>query len=379
MLKGYAQWMYDWETCLTTADTNRVVRPFEWGLEWACDWPGVNGNLPTAEADAEKFFHEFNRKLVARSDEFFAYRTPTDFRLEERVAETFATGSQLEQHRNHKPEIASFLRFTSPVRTPFAKNNLANARWFPARGKRAMIVLPQWNADAVSHNALCRIFNKFGIAALRLSMPYHDIRRPPELERADYAVSANLGRTVSAARQAIADIRCCLDWLQAQGYQQFGILGTSLGSCYAFIASAHDSRLTVNAFNHASTYFADVVWTGQSTRHVRAGIEPVLSLDSLRRCWLLISPMSFFDKFARWPKKSLIVYAKYDLTFLPEFSRRVVEEFRAWKLQHRVAVLPCGHYTTGETPFKYLDAWHIGRFVATAFQSRNQMAQAANG
>ena len=98
--------------------------------------------------------------------------------------------------------------------------------------------MPQWNADAFSHNALCALFNRFGISALRLSKPYHDIRRPAELERSDYAVSSNLGRTIAACRQAVVDIRSCVDWLEQQGYEQFGVLGTSLGSCYAFIAAA---------------------------------------------------------------------------------------------------------------------------------------------
>ena len=148
-----------------------------------------------------------------------------------------------------------------------------NARWYPAASDRqtgepprkAMIVMPQWNADAFSHNALCTMFNRFGISALRLSKPYHDIRRPAELQRSDYAVSSNIGRTLAACRQAVVDIRCCVDWLLAQGYRQFGVLGTSLGSCYGFLAAAHDPRLEVCAFNHASTSFGDVVWTGQST------------------------------------------------------------------------------------------------------------------
>ena len=359
--------MYEWETRLTTRDTNRVVRPFDWGADWTSGWPGVNGNFAREGAAAEKFFHELNNHLVAHSDDFFAYRKPTDFRLEQREVQRFGTGASTQQEPKKK-EIGTFLRFTSPVHSPFPENNLVNARWFPAKGKRAMIVLPQWNADAISHNALCSIFNWFGVAGLRLSMPYHDIRRPAELERADYAVSANIGRTLSAARQGIADIRASIDWLETQGYTEFGILGTSLGSCYAFIASAHDSRLKVNAFNHASTYFGDVVWTGQSTRHIRAGIEDVISLESLRQSWLAISPMAYFDKYARWPKKSLIVYAKYDLTFLPQFSEQVVEEFERWDLNHRVAILPCGHYTTGETPYKFMDAWHIGRFVRSAFR-----------
>src|SRR5215469_9142686 len=96
---------------------------------------------------------------------------------------------------------------------------------------------------------------------------------PVELGRADYTVSANIGRTKDDERTVVVDSRCCLDWLEQKGYNRLGIVGTSLGSCYAFIAAAHDPRIRVAAFNHASTYFADVVWHGQSTRHIREGIQ----------------------------------------------------------------------------------------------------------
>ena len=68
-------------------------------------------------------------------------------------------------------------------------------------------------------------------------------------------------------------------------------------------------------------------------------------------------------------KKSLIIYAKYDLTFLPELSRDVVAEFERHELDHKVVVLPCGHYTTGETPYKYMDGWQLASFFRTAFES----------
>src|ERR1700687_6001249 len=145
---------------------------------------------------------------------------------------------------------------------------------------------------------------------------------PSELHRADYSVSANIGRTVHAARQGIIDIRCCVDWLEQQGYTEFGVLGTSLGSCYAFIASAHDPRIRVNIFNHASTHFGDVVWTGFSTLRVRACIEPVLNAGELRQAYSCISPVSYFDKFERSPKHVLMIHTAYDRTFLPEFSNK---------------------------------------------------------
>lgn len=366
MLRRYEKWMVDWETRLTTRDTNRVVRPFEWGVDWTKGWPGSNGHVPAQDHRAvEQYFHSLNSHIIGHSDEFFSYRTPTDFRLEQHKVRAYHSGGQ-DDDRDHG--VGTFLRFSSPHPSPYPENNIANARWFPAKGKRAVVVLPQWNSDALGHNALCRLLNYCGIAGLRLSKPYHDVRRPAEIERADYAVSANVGRTIAAARQAITDIRSCLDWLQTLGYEKFGVLGTSLGSCYAFIASAHDQRLYANAFNHASTYFADVVWTGQSTRHIRAGVEKEITLDSLRQSWSSISPMSYFDQFSRWPKKSLIVYARYDLTFLPEFSKQVVDEFEQRRLDHTVRILPCGHYTTGETPYKYMDAWHLVTFMNRALR-----------
>jgi hypothetical protein len=381
--KLYAKWMYAWETALTTRDTNRIVRPVEWGFDW------LNGfsKLPIApdQTDFERMA-ALNREIVQRADEFYSYDIPTDFRLEHRHPQLFPTNVRpetLEQDAYFKRkaatgelEAAEFLRFTSPIRTRYPENDDVNARWYPAhpetqkgKPKQAIIVLPQWNADAFSHNALCTLFNRFGVSALRLSKPYHDIRRPQELERSDYAVSANIGRTIEACRQAAVDIRCCIDWLEQQGYEQFGVLGTSLGSCYAFIAAAHDPRIQVCAFNHASTWFGDVVWTGQSTRHIRAAFEDAgLTQDTVREIFASISPMSYMERFAANPKRVLVVHATYDLTFIREFSLDVLKNFNRLNIDYVSKVLPCGHYTTGETPYKYIDGWYLGSFVYSAFK-----------
>ncbi len=402
-MNWYARWMYRWETALTTRDENRVVRPVEWGFDWLEDFVASAGlkNRVANTSNEEDAMDALNAAIVERSEEFFGYEQPKDFALEERHPQLFPTNVRPETLK-HDEELkqkalegklptAQFLRFTSPVRTPYPENDLVNARWYPANNaatrtsrvsgtpasqekmarkpKQAMIVLPQWNADAFSHNVLCSLFNRFGISALRLSKPYHDIRRPAELERSDYAVSSNIGRTISACRQAVVDIRCCLDWLEAQGYEQFGILGTSLGSCYAFIASAHDARLRVNAFNHASTSFGDVVWTGQSTRHIRQSFENAgLTQERLRQAWSCISPVSYMRHFAAYPKKVLVVHARYDLTFLEKYSLEVLRSFSELGVDYVSKVLPCGHYTTGETPYKFMDGWYLGSFVISAFK-----------
>lgn len=399
--------MYRWETRLTTRDENRIVRPLEWGFDWIAPFlreqslgldeleRGLRGDNVTAESAMARI----NQILIRHSDAFFGYTRPTDFRLEQRPPQLFPTNVRPEtlaqdadlKRKAETGELppAQFLRFTSPERTPYSENDLVNARWFPEpphqdprRPRQAIVVLPQWNADAFSHNALCHLFNRMGIAALRLSKPYHDIRRPAELERSDYAVSSNIGRTLSACRQAVVDIRCCVDWLQEQGYEQFGVLGTSLGSCYAFLASAHDARIRVNAFNHASTSFGDVVWAGQSTRHIRQGLEDEgFTQERLRSLWGAISPIYYYEKFAGDSaggpdKKSLLVYAEYDLTFPREYSLEVVQAFERYGVNFEKRVLPCGHYTTGETPFKYIDGWYLGSFVYRAFKQLRAESEA---
>ena len=68
-------------------------------------------------------------------------------------------------------------------------------------------------------------------------------------------------------------------------------------------------------------------------------------------------------------KRVLLVYANYDLTFPKEYSLKVVEAFKRIGLNFELRVLPCGHYTTGETPFKFIDGWYMGSFVWRAFKA----------
>lgn len=374
MKKLYSKYMFDWETRMTTRDTNRVVLPFEWGIDWTRDFPvpiAAQGPDLAAHADdydaaCEAYLRELNQQIIANSNVFYSCPTPTDFQLVTRMIPGESKRSQ-------------WLQFTSPVQTPHPVNNTVSARWFPAERdavlkrksgppKKALVLLPHWNSKPDSYLALCRIVQKLGISVLRLSLPYHDSRRPADTQRSDYAVSPNIGRSIHATRQAVLDTRCCYDWLEQQGYEKFGIMGTSLGSCYAFLTTAHDSRIRVNAFNHASMHYADVTWTGQSTRYVRQGIERKLDIERLRPLWDSISPVNYFDKLRNQPKRTLVIYATYDLTFLPEYSRIVVDAFREHQLDHVVKVLPCGHYSTGETPFKFMDGWHIGKFLKTSLR-----------
>src|SRR5688500_18853973 len=188
---------------------------------------------------------------------------------------------------------------------------------------RAVVVLPHWNSDRGGHIGLSRLLARFGMSALRLSPPYHDDRMPPEITRADYIVSSNVVRTVQVCRQAVLDARRAISWLEAQGFERIGILGTSLGSCLSMLTTAHEPRIRAQALNHVSPWFADVVWRGLSTRHVREGLEGHVDLERLRQLWRPISPWSYLDQVRH--AQTLLVYARYDLTFPVDLSETLVE------------------------------------------------------
>jgi hypothetical protein len=347
-----------WERRLASVTKDRVVRPFEWGLDW------IPHNGQARGAAPPDVIGNWVSSVMTDTDAFFTPPPTEDYTLRRS-----ADGEQA-------------LVFPSAFVTPHAANNSVHCRYFPASPagakpraagagsgvpRMAVLVMPQWNADPGGHVGLCRLLAWSGMSALRLSLPYHDRRMPAELRRADYIVSANVGRTLQVCRQAVLDARRAISWLHAQGYERIGILGTSLGSCLALLTTAHEPLIRAEALNHISPYFADVVWRGISTRHVRDGLEGHIELDLLRALWKPISPRWYLERVR--DRRTLLVYARYDLTFPVDLSEDLVREFRAMKIAHEVAVLRCGHYSTGKTPFKFADAWILTRFLKKALTS----------
>jgi dienelactone hydrolase len=342
-----ARLFHRWERRLASADTDRVVRPFEWGLDW------VRRDEASDGAPPESVLAAWAADALADSDRFFAAPPTQDYAF-------------VDADKTARKDSRTVV-FPSAVETPHAENNRVYLRYFPgrtrgrsSRARRAVVVLPQWNADADGHVGLCRLLAHFGISAARLSLPYHDRRRPAPLTRSEFIVSPNVGQTLHVCRQAVVDARRAAHWLAGQGYERIGILGTSLGSCLSMLTSAHEPLIRAQAFNHVSLYFADVVWEGLSTAHVRAGLDGHITLDALRRLWMPISPRAYVERVRG--KHTLIVYARYDLSFPVPLSRAFVEEFRRRGMAFELGVLPCGHYTTGVTPFKYVDGYYLTSF-----------------
>ncbi|HSR70346.1 MAG TPA: hypothetical protein VLU25_20620 [Acidobacteriota bacterium] len=332
----YGRIMHWRERVLTQRDTHRKVYPFEWGLEWL----GMEGNgRPPLQV-----LLDLAQDSLSDSEAFFALP-------EEHV-------------RGRWAKRGDHLEFESPADCLLEQNNRVRCRVFEApASRRAVVVLPQWNADEESHVGLCRVLSKLGITAVRHALPFHEHRRPQGMVRADYMVSPNIGRTIHAVRQAVLETRRLVHLLGEKGYRHIGVMGTSIGSCVGYLSFLHEPLLKTGVFNFVSGWFADVVWQGNATRYVRRGLEGRVSLEDLRRCWAPISPMAYVQRAAADRRRHLLISARYDLTFLPEMSEEVFKAYRRYGGRPEVAYLPCGHYTTARFPFKYLDGWHICRYL----------------
>ncbi|MGE0131029.1 MAG: alpha/beta hydrolase family protein [Blastocatellales bacterium] len=340
--------MHHFERKLHARDIDaRVSHPFEWGLEFL----GAGHGLTNDFSSPRRFIKEFNAEVIAGSDSFYAPGPvrESDFEI------------SAPDPDSHPPFF--WLKFPSAINTPYEKNNLVHARFFPAdKGDSAVIVSPQWNAGEDSHVALCRGLNRFGISALRLSLPFHDRRMLDGFTRADFLVSANIGRTIQAVRQSVLDIRRAADWLFLQGYKRVGVVGTSIGSCVSWLAFIHDERLEAGVFNMVSSWFGDVVWRAITTSHIRGVLETELTAEEAREVWRVISPSAHANRLARVRRPALLISAAYDMSFLPDLSRIFFDDCERHGVPARKVFLPCGHYTIGRTPFKYMDAFLIINF-----------------
>ncbi|MDP6687560.1 MAG: abhydrolase domain-containing 18 [Acidobacteriota bacterium] len=327
------KFFHHWERSIFGDDADdRRPQAFGWGLE----------NLEGVELEGTGYqLVEVAAELCAASENF--YRTKEITRV------TF-DGTRL--------------AFDSPFPSPDIEVQRVTARLFESSAAegRAIVVVPQWNADEGSMVQACNILNYFGFSALRMTLPYHEERRPGYMVRADAMVSPILGLTIQSIRRAVVEVRLAVQWLRQRGYRHIGLLGTSLGSCIGFLALAHDEDLKVAALNHVAGEFADVVWSGLATQHVRASLDQHIDLETLRRCWAPISPVHFAARLLKNRPKLLMISGAYDPIFLPAHSQALVDALDTANVDFRRLVLPCGHYTLGRPPFYLIDAYLIVRF-----------------
>jgi pimeloyl-ACP methyl ester carboxylesterase len=129
----------------------------------------------------------------------------------------------------------------------YARNQTVTARWMhPRTGprRRALVYVHgwlepgPWVEEAV---LLPRLYDALGVDVLHVQLPFHGARNPRSaLFHGEFFWSADLVRSIEAVRQSCNDARTLVTWLRAQGYEEVGVTGISLGGSIAMVLACVD-------------------------------------------------------------------------------------------------------------------------------------------
>ena len=170
------------EKFLHGRDTNRKSLPFEWGLEHL--GLAANGNSAAA-------IHKYATEALNNSPAFYSCAPATDYEFN-----------------------GGILKFPSAIKTPYSGKQ--HGIWPRLRCREEILrslFYRSGTANGTDRSSYAAILQRAGIGSVRLSMPYHHYRKPAELERSEYLISSNIGRTIAATRQAVLDAQRTVDWL----------------------------------------------------------------------------------------------------------------------------------------------------------------------
>ncbi len=296
---------------------------------------------PTFTQSPKRTLMAYAQDYVERSDAFYTPQSQSDV--------VFKNGR---------------VQFDSPVVTPHLENNRVHGRMYEAGNKdHAILILPNWNAEGAIYDYVARSLRWFGLSSLRMSLPYHDLRRPGYMDIADHMVSANLGRTIRSMRQAVLDARVAIAWLKEQGYKKIGLIGVSLGAHVGSIVAAHDPMVDAACLHLNGCNMSDVAWHGIASRHIRKGLQNRIELAELRKIWSLVSADTYCHKFKGRNFPLFTISGYYDAAVLPKLTRDWLETCRSHGMDVTHRIYWCGHYTLASFPFFWMSLYQTGQFL----------------
>ena len=139
-----------------------------------------------------------------------------------------------------------------------------------------------------------------GFSAFVLTLPHHYARNAsPVRQVANDFLNADLGASIRSIRQSVCDVRSLVTWLRAEGFAEVHLIGVSLGSCVASLVAAFDARLASTSLFLTAGDFAETVWNGRATQHIRAALDPHIDLPNSRGSGPSSAPRHSSTIFAR--------------------------------------------------------------------------------
>ena len=331
-----SRFFHGWERRLASISTNRVARPFEWGVEWLADQ-----RLPAG--DPRRVLQDWGEAAVANSGDFYAVSPASDAVLEGDTL-TFTRA----RSRRRIQRTTRFGRATSPTLSP--------------RGERAVLVMAQWEfrrgrsrravpaAQSLRHLGLPP---QSSLSRRPHAARAHARRLHRQRERRPDGAGVPPGRPRRAARHRLAG-RARLRVDRDPRHQPRVVPGDA---DHGARAADQGGGAEITSRRSSPTSCG----TG-STMHVRETLEGNVTLDELRRMWLPISPL---PRACAAADPARLRALRPDVPV--DLSRMLVSARSATRASSTSCwSLPCGHYSTGVTPFKWMDGLTLCRFLNRA-------------
>lgn len=257
-----------------------------------------------------------------------------------------------------------WIEYQSDIETGVAQNDLVQAKVTDSISKRrAIIIFHHWNART-RYKRIAAFLSRRGITVVQIAMPYHFERSRSDSSYADYMISSNLGRTLQSVQQAVLDGRKLIRILEREGYEYVSVLGISLGSWIAGLVAATDQSVRKAGLFLTAGSLADMVWTGDATRHIRSSLDGQIDTKQLNRVWSPLNLENYTEQLARPGLELLMVVATRDTVVLPPLAEPLIAKLTQAGAKVDTLRLNCGHYSFSLPPYILPAGFRTIRFLA---------------
>ncbi len=229
----------------------------------------------------------------------------------------------------------------------YAVNHTVHLRWMhPRRAprKRILLYVHGWlePGPIIEETTLLPVLSReLDVDAAHIQLPFHGRRNPRgSLFHGEYFWSADLVRSLEAVRQSVLDVRSAIRWFRAQGYEDIGVSGISLGGSITMLLACVEPTpdWIVPIIGHLdlgdAVENAPILWRMKADLE-RFGLDRAARAEVFRR----IGIGSFAPRLPR--ERQLWVAAKDDMYV---GARAVERQWKAWG-EPPILWIPGGHMT----------------------------------
>jgi hypothetical protein len=252
----------------------------------------------------------------------------------------------LEWRSQHVPICPSY-RVRHAVDYPL--NQTAAARWtYPKTGPRksAIVYVHGWLEPGPWIERvifLPRLYDELDADVLYVKLPFHGSRNPKQaLFHGELFWTGDLVRSFEAIRQSCIDTRTLVAWLRAQGYEDVGVTGISMGGSIAMMLACLDPTPSYVVPIVGHLHLSDALEDASIFFRMRSDLEK-FGIDRARR-------KEIFDSLGLRrlrpllpPSRQLWIMARDDAYITAPVVER---QWHAWG-EPPIEWIPGGHMTFG--------------------------------